>query len=138
MVSNRGLITADRVYKKAVTLLSTIRDSPGKQRTDSTTAPSSGILSKVLSSILPSPHGQGPFSSAIRIVMKLRHQSWVPHVFGVLFGFNSDGRDDDSSTGESYRNAITVISLLKHAVNLGHTDAMFTLASLSLVSYLFS
>ena len=31
-----------------------------------------------------------------------------------------------------------VISLLKHAISLGHTDAMFTLASLSLVRLSFS
>ena len=128
--------TADRVYKKAVTLLSTIRDSPAVQKAESTIPPSSGILSKVLSSILPNPHGQGPFSSAIRIAMKLRHQSWLPRIVWTLVGFNGDHREDDPSTSESYRTTATVISMLKHAINLGHTDAMFTLASLSLVSCL--
>jgi SEL1 protein len=126
--------TADRVYKKAVTLLSTIRDSPATPKVESTTPSSSGLLSKVLSSILPNPHGQGPFSSAIRIAMKLRHQSWLPRIFWTLLGFNGSYREEDHSTGEDYRNTAAVISLLKHAISLGHTDAMFTLASLSLVS----
>ena len=67
--------------------------------------------------------------------MKLRHQSWLPRIFWTLLGFNSH-REEDSSTGEDYRNTAAVISLLKRAISLGHTDAMFTLASLSLVSYL--
>lgn len=123
---------ADRVYKKAITLLSTIRDSPAVQKADSTIPSSSGILSKVLSSILPNPHGQGPFSSAIRIAMKLRRQPWLPRIMWTLVGFNGDHPEDDPSTSESYRTTATVISMLKHAINLGHTDAMFTLASLSL------
>lgn len=127
---------ADRVYKKAVTILSTIRDSPVIPTVESATPPSSGLLSKVLSSILPNPHGQGPFSSAIRIAMKLRHQSWLPRILWTLLGFNNGHREAGSTTSEDYRNTATVISLLKHAVSLGHTDAMFTLASLSIVSCL--
>lgn len=127
-------MTADRVYRKAITLLSSIRDSPVTHKAESTTSAASGILSKVLSSILPNPHGQGPFSSAIRIAMKLRHQSWLPRIVWTSLGLNGDHREDDPSTSESYRNTATVISMLKHASGLGHTDAMFTLASLSLVS----
>ncbi|KAF9652443.1 HCP-like protein, partial [Thelephora ganbajun] len=123
---------ADRVYKKAVTLLSTIRDSPPTQKVQPTTPASSGIFSKVLSSILPSPHGQGPFSSAVRIAMKLRHQSWLPRIVWTLLGLDSDDHKEDMKTSEGYRNTAAVISLLKHAISLGHTDAMFTLASLSL------
>ena len=128
--------TADRTYKKAINLLSTIRDSPVTKKVESATPSSSGLLSKVLSSLLPSPHGQGPFSSAIRIAMKLRHQSWLPRIFWTLFGFKGGHREEDPSTSEGYRNTALVISLLKHAISLGHTDAMFTLASLSLVSFI--
>lgn len=122
---------ADRVYKKAVTLLSTIRDSPAAQKAESATS-SSGIFSKVLSSVFPSPHGQGPFSSAIRIAMKLRHQSWVPRIIWTLLGFNGNRRGDDPFASEGHRNTATVIALLRHAISMGHTDAMFTLSSLSL------
>ena len=128
--------TADRAYKKAITLLATIRDSPPTHKAQSTHTTSSGILSKVLSSIIPSPHGQGPFSSAIRIAMKLRHQSWFPRILRIILGLNVDGRDEDPETSEGYRNTATVIALLRRAISLGHTDAMFTLASLSLVRYI--
>jgi len=124
-----GCDAADRVYKKAIAILSTIRDSTQAQKGQPTTSVSSGILSKIFSSILPSPHGQGPFSSAIRIAMKLRHQSWLP---GIVQAILND-REEDAKTSEGYKNTATVISLLKYAASLGHTDAMFTLASLSLV-----
>ena len=127
---------ADRAYKKAIALLATIRDSPPTHNAQSAHPTSSGILSKVLSSIIPSPHGQGPFSSAIRIAMKLRHQSWFPRIFWTILGLNVDGRDEDPETSEGYRNTATVITLLRRAISLGHTDAMFTLASLSLVRYI--
>jgi len=125
--------TADRVYKKAVALLSAIHDSSSTQKAQSPAQTSSGFLSKAFSSVLPNPHGQGPISSAIRIVMKLRHQSWLPRVVWTILGSNGDGRDGGAKTGEGYRNTAAVISLLKHATSLGHTDAMFTLASISLV-----
>lgn len=67
--------------------------------------------------------------------MKLRHQSWLPRIFWSILGLNGDVREDDLKTGEGYRSTATVIALLKHATSLGHTDAMFTLASLSLVRY---
>jgi len=129
-----GCGTADRVYKKAVALLSAIHDSPSTQKAQSATHASSGFLSKTLSSVLPNPHGQGPISSAIRIVMKLRHQSWLPRVIWTMLGSSGDDREGGARTGEGYRNTAAVISLLKHATSLGHTDAMFTLASISLVS----
>lgn len=66
--------------------------------------------------------------------MKLRHQSWLPRIFWTLLGFNGGYGEEDPSASEDYRNTAAVISLLKHAISLGHTDAMFTLASLSLVS----
>jgi hypothetical protein len=68
--------------------------------------------------------------------MKLRHQSWLPRIVRILLGFNGDRREEDPSASEGYRTTAAVISLLKHAISLGHTDAMFTLASLSLVSCL--
>ena len=125
--------TADRVYKKAVTLLSTIHDSSSTQKAQSATHASSGLLSRAFSSVLPDPHGRGPISSAIRIVMKLRHQSWLPRIIWTILGFNGDDREGGSKAGEGYRTTASVISLLKHATSLGHTDAMFTLASISLV-----
>lgn len=67
--------------------------------------------------------------------MKLRHQSWVPRIVWKLLRFNGDGREGDQATSEGYRNTVAVILLLKHAISLGHTDAMFTLASISLVSF---
>ena len=67
--------------------------------------------------------------------MKLRHQSWIPRIIWTILGFKLDDHDGGAKTSEGYRTTATVISLLKHATSLGHTDAMFTLASLSLVRY---
>ena len=69
--------------------------------------------------------------------MKLRHQSWVPRIIWTILGLNGNGREEDSKTSDGYRNTAAVIALLRHAISLGHTDAMFTLASLSLVRYPF-
>ena len=84
--------------------------------------------------LLPNIQGQGPIASAMRIAMKLRHQSWVPSFITDYFGKEfGGGRKKDE---EMYGRAVKVLDLLQHAAELGHTDALYTLAKISLVSTL--
>ena len=84
----------------------------------------------VLSSILPNPQGQGPLGSALRIAIKLRHQSWLPRFLSSRFSQESGRRRSDE---ELRGRAIKVMDLLQHAADLGNLDALFVLGKLSLV-----
>ena len=87
----------------------------------------------LLSYILPNAQGQGPISSAIRIATKLRHQSWIPRIVTDYFVREIGGgrkREDELT-----RKAIKVIDLLQHAAELGYTEALYTLAYISLVCF---
>ena len=84
----------------------------------------------ILSSFLPNPQGQGPLGSALRIAIKLRHQSWLPRFVSSRFSQESGRRrSDDELRGR----AIKVVDLLQHAADLGNLDALFVLGLLSLV-----
>ncbi|KAM5533642.1 hypothetical protein V8D89_012690 [Ganoderma adspersum] len=83
-----------------------------------------------LSSFLPSIQGQGPIASALRILVKLRNQSWVPSFVTDYLGRErlNGKRKDEELKGR----AVKVIDLLQHAAELGHTDALYTLGQVSL------
>lgn len=86
----------------------------------------------LFSALLPNAQGQGPIASAIRIVLKLRQQKWLPGFVTQLLGKQlGSGRKKDEDLAEK---AMKVLDLLQHAADLGHTDALSTLARLSLVS----
>lgn len=85
----------------------------------------------MLSSILPNPQGRGPLGSAIRIAIKLRHQSWLPRFLSSRLSPESGRRRSDEEW--SSRAAIKVMDLLQHAADLGHSDALYTLGKISLV-----
>jgi SEL1 protein len=64
--------------------------------------------------------------------MKLRYQSVLPSFITRLWdkqSASSRRRDDDLS-----RKAVKVLDLLQHAADLGHNDALYTLAHISLVN----
>lgn len=85
-----------------------------------------------LSSFLPSIQGQGPIASAMRILVKLRNHSWLPGFVTDYLGRElTNGRKKDE---EFKGKAVKVIDLLQHAAELGHTDALYTLGQVSLVS----
>ena len=85
-----------------------------------------------LSSFLPSIQGQGPIASALRILVKLRSQSLVPSFVTDFLGRERlNGKKKDE---ELKGRAVKVIDLLQHAAELGHTDALYTLGQVSLVS----
>ena len=84
------------------------------------------------SSLLPSIQGQGPIASAMRILVKLRNHSWLPSFVTEYIGreLNNGRKKDEDLKGR----AVKVIDLLQHAAELGHTDALYTLGQVSLVS----
>ena len=86
----------------------------------------------ILSSILPNPQGQGPLSSALRIAIRLRHQSWLPRFLSSRLSQDSGRRRSDE---ELSRRAIKVMDLLQHAADLGHLDALLALGKISLVDH---
>lgn len=85
----------------------------------------------LISAFLPNLQGRGPIGSAIRIFLKLHHQ--------LFTGVSSLGKDGFGLGGskkkeeELHRKAIKVVDLLQHSAELGHTDALYTLAQISLV-----
>ncbi len=85
-----------------------------------------------LSSFLPSIQGQGPIASAMRIFVKLRNHSWLPTFVTEYLGreLTNSRKKDEELKGK----AVKVIDLLQHAAELGHTDALYTLGQVSLVS----
>ena len=85
-----------------------------------------------LSSLLPTMQGQGPIASAMRIAVKLLHQPWLPRSITGFIGkeLPASRRKDDELHGK----AVKVIDLLQHAADLGHTEALYTLGQISVVS----
>ncbi|TCD60621.1 ERAD-associated protein [Steccherinum ochraceum] len=119
---------AARAYKQAVVTLNALINAPTAPRpNDRLVSPSHGP--SLLSYILPNAQGQGPVASAIRIAMKLRHQSWIPRSLKNMFTAELGGKKkEDEMTGR----AVKVIDLLQHAAELGNADALYTLAQISL------
>ena len=79
------------------------------------------------------PNQQGPIATIIRIVLKLRQQTWVPEPFRLLLGKDAwgAGKKRDELTSK----AVKVVDLLDYAIELGHVEAMYKLAQISLVSF---
>lgn len=117
--------TADRAYNRALAAFDSIVALPEPKLQDEEFG-----LTSLLSFLLPSLEGHGPFSSALRILVKLSNQSWIPSFLTSLFR----GTFGSTQTEEqAYIDAAKVILLLRHAASLGHMDALFTLAAVSLV-----
>ena len=120
---------AARAYKQALATLATLTASPSRAfETHHPFSWSTG--NSFLSSFLPNPQGQGPLGSALRIAIKLRHQSWLPRFLSSRFSQESGRRRSDE---ELKGRAIKVMDLLQHAADLGNLDALFVLGKLSLV-----
>lgn len=122
---------AARAYKKALSTLSTLTAHPPSQTYDPALVSGNTNSKSLLSSFLPNFQGQGPIGSAIRIALKLHQQTFRR----LATGFGKEGlglgskRKDDEMRGK----AIKVLDLLQHSAELGNTDALFTLAKVSLV-----
>ncbi len=126
-------IAAARAYKQALSTLSTLSDLPYSQAHDrsSNGYPITSYTNTLFSSLLPNIQGQGPIASAMRIALKLRHQRWLPEFISNFISKEVGGgrRKDEDLHGK----AVKVLDLLQHAAELGNTDALYTLAQISLV-----
>ena len=74
----------------------------------------------------------------IRIVQRLRQQSWTPRpvlaLFGLVRGPSGKGNSGRSKKGEEMRGrAVKIVDLLEHSIELGNVDALYTLGRISLV-----
>ncbi|THG93907.1 hypothetical protein EW145_g8259, partial [Phellinidium pouzarii] len=119
--SHNSLAEANRAYKQALLALSTIPSYPPLSN--------SGLLDSYQpqqqqQQILPNsifttlfPNQQGPIASIIRIAFKLR---------------GSGGGGAWRKAEEMKGKALKVIDLLEHAAELGHMDALYKLAFISL------
>jgi len=84
-----------------------------------------GNSKSLLSSFLPSTQGRGPIGSVIRIIGRIHQQ----------FFSDGSGKEVRKKEDESDRKAIKVVDLLQHSAELGNTDALYTLAKISLVRH---
>jgi len=123
---------AARAYKQALVTLAALTSIPSSHSFDTYHQFSWNTGNSVLSSILPNPQGQGPLSSALRIAIRLRHQSWLPRFLSSRLSQDSGRRRSDE---ELSRRAIKVTDLLQHAADLGHLDALLALGKISLVDH---
>lgn len=121
---------AARAYKQALATLATLTALPSSRAFETHHPFSWPTGNSILSSFLPNPQGQGPLGSALRIAIKLRHQSWLPRFLSSRSSQESGRRRSDE---ELRGRAIKVMDLLQHAADLGHLDALFALAKISLV-----
>lgn len=128
-----NLQTAARAYKQALSTLSYVNVHSYHTSNDGAAGSyaSQGYQTSMFSAFLPTIQGHGPIASATRILMKLRHQSWVPSFVTNYLGkeFGGGKKKDEELHGK----AIKVLDLLQHAAELGHEDALYTLARISLV-----
>ncbi|KAI0079287.1 HCP-like protein [Panus rudis PR-1116 ss-1] len=125
-------VEAARAYKQAMSTLTTLSNLQPSQAHEQSSSIFSGITASnsLFSSLLPNPQGQGPIASAMRIITRLRNRTWLPPLLTeVLYAESKAGRRRDE---ELLGKAVKVIDLLQHAADLGHTDALYTLARISL------
>ena len=123
-------MSAARAYKQALVTLASITALPSSRAFETPHQFSWRTGNTILSSFLPNPQGRGPLGAAIRIAIRLRHQSWLPRFVSSRLSQVGRRRSDEELCGR----AIKVMDLLQHAADLGHLDALFTLGKISLVA----
>jgi SEL1 protein len=123
------VLPAERAYNKALATLSEIVALP-QLRTEETGSSLGQGSSSIFSLFFPNVQGHGPFASTLRIAIKLRNRSWVPSFVSSMFSGDAAGTKQDE---ETHVDAAKVILLLQHSSSLGNLDALFTLATISLV-----
>ncbi|KAF7351169.1 Ubiquitin-protein ligase [Mycena sanguinolenta] len=124
--AKRPMLTLTKQQKQALNTLSTLTaPSPLHTYGSSFYTANTQNSKSLLSSFFPNLQGQGPVGSAARIVIKLQRQI----VNGILAGL---GKESRTKREETKGKAIKVIDLLQHSAELGNSDALFTLAQISL------
>ncbi|KAG5642119.1 hypothetical protein DXG03_003590 [Asterophora parasitica] len=121
---------AARAYKQAMSTLASLTAHPAAHTFNPNLASGISNTKSIFSSFLPNMQGQGPVGSAIRIAVKIHHHT-IRRLAGSLgkdgLGLNSRRKED-----ELRGKAIKVVDLLEHSADLGNTDAIYTLARISL------
>lgn len=86
----------------------------------------------IFASLLPNPEGHGPISSALRLISRLQENTLVQTVFSTLL--NPGGNAKQARREQDLkRKSVKVLDLLQLAVELGHLDATYALAQVSMV-----
>ncbi|KAG8707821.1 ERAD-associated protein, partial [Ceratobasidium sp. 394] len=107
---------ADKALTDALAILKALDALP-----PTTASPSDPSLPPWLASLFPNP--SGPLASTLRIITKLRAQSWLP-----TFLSTRASRDE-----ARVRQRVTrLVGLLEKAVELGNTEAMYVFAHVSM------
>jgi SEL1 protein len=97
------------------------------------------ILSSFFGSLLPTPNQRGPIATTLRILQRLRQQSWMPRLISTIAGFgisSGKGSSGRRRNDEMRGRAVKIIDLLEHAIELGNIEALYSLGRVSLVSAL--
>lgn len=123
---------ASNAYAEAMQILQSLHQPPKQQTPFS--------ASKLTPSFIRSlfPNARGPMGTVVRVATKIRNHRWIPRwLSGKIDRIKDDSnfswslfRTSGSDSGPS--RTLKVIDLLEHASHLGHLEAMFTLADLSL------
>ncbi|KZT23519.1 HCP-like protein [Neolentinus lepideus HHB14362 ss-1] len=124
---------ANKAYKQALSTLATLTALPPSHTQDISFNSLNGNGNSLLSSFMPNLQGQGPLGSAIRILIKLRYQSWIPKFMGSKIGKDGLGLGSRRREEDLRGKAIKVVDLLQHSAELGNMDALYTLALISLL-----
>lgn len=114
--------------------LSTLAAHTPFQAFDPSLASGNSNSKSMFSSFLPNLQGQGPIGSFLRIIQKLHHYS-LRH-FTIGLGKEKLGLRSQKKEEEMRVKAVKVLDLLQHSTELGNSEALYTLARLSLVSLL--
>ncbi|KAF8308200.1 HCP-like protein [Clavulina sp. PMI_390] len=125
---------ASSAYNEALHALQSLQPPPKQAQSYSSQTARSSLLSLF-------PNAQGPISSVLRIANRIRNHGWLPRwLSGKMDRINKDDATSSWSVFGSSGSppdpgsskALKVIDLLTHAADLGHLDAMYSLADLSL------
>ncbi|KAG8849983.1 ERAD-associated protein [Tulasnella sp. 330] len=117
---------AQKAHAQAVRIIRALSALPPSQvipyHTDSLPRPPA-----IISSLFPNEHGL--IAKTIRVGYQLRNQQWFkfPAWLSRRFGGRT-GRRREETRGR----ALKAIDLLEHAIELGHEDALYTMAEVSL------
>ncbi|KIY50282.1 HCP-like protein [Fistulina hepatica ATCC 64428] len=117
---------AEWALNQALSTLSTLTASPPHHTLDPTLN-SHRTTKSLISSLLPSIHGHGPFSSVLRVLSKIQNYSPFQYI-----SFSNDYLPPPSHGRKAVGKAVKVIDLLQHSAELGNMDAVFKLGQLSL------
>lgn len=117
---------SEKAYKLACQAIAAVTQSQPVQSQTYSDVQSNSFFTQIF------PNQQGPVASAVRIILKLRQQSWMPRFLSA--GLGRDGWPLGKKRDEMRGKAVKAIDLLEHAIELGHMEALYKLAHVSMVS----